>query len=72
MGMSNDFEEAVRMGSTNIRVGSSIFGPRPKKDDAPPATDPGADKTGSDEIPIEKGTDIVKEIDSAIGGVKLT
>ena len=68
MGMSNDFEEAVRMGSTNIRVGSSIFGPRPKKDDNPT---PG-NATKDDEIPIEKGTDIVKEIDSAIGGVKLT
>ena len=28
MGMSNDFEEAIQMGSTNIRVGSSIFGAR--------------------------------------------
>ena len=28
MGMSNDFEEAIKMGSTNIRVGSSIFGAR--------------------------------------------
>jgi len=28
MGMSNDFEEAVRMGSTSVRVGSSIFGAR--------------------------------------------
>ena len=37
MGMSNDFEEAIRMGSTNIRVGSSIFGARnygpPKTED---------------------------------------
>ena len=34
MGMSNDFEEAIKMGSTNIRVGSSIFGARnyPAKD----------------------------------------
>ena len=71
MGMSNDFEEAVRMGSTNIRVGSSIFGPRPKKDD-PPSAGAATDKVNVDEIPIEKGTDIVKEIDSAIGGVKLT
>ena len=31
MGMSNDFEEAIRMGSTNIRVGSSIFGARNTK-----------------------------------------
>lgn len=28
MGMSNDFEEAIRLGSTNVRVGSSIFGSR--------------------------------------------
>lgn len=37
MGMSNDFEEAIKMGSTNIRVGSSIFGARnygPAKTDA--------------------------------------
>ncbi len=28
MGMSNDFEEAIRSGSTSVRVGSSIFGAR--------------------------------------------
>merc|ERR1711997_1139617 len=28
MGMSNDFEEAIKCGSTNVRVGSSIFGAR--------------------------------------------
>lgn len=28
MGMSNDFEQAIKMGSTNVRVGSTIFGPR--------------------------------------------
>lgn len=28
MGMSGDFEEAVRRGATNVRVGSTIFGPR--------------------------------------------
>ncbi|KAH7947672.1 hypothetical protein HPB52_015099 [Rhipicephalus sanguineus] len=28
MGMSGDFEEAIRMGSTNVRVGSTIFGHR--------------------------------------------
>lgn len=28
MGMSNDFETAVRMGSNFVRVGSAIFGPR--------------------------------------------
>ncbi|XP_024005122.1 pyridoxal phosphate homeostasis protein isoform X1 [Eutrema salsugineum] len=33
MGMSGDFEQAIEMGSTNVRVGSTIFGPRdyPKK-----------------------------------------
>ncbi len=35
MGMSSDFEEATRMGSTSVRVGSSIFGAReyPKRGD---------------------------------------
>lgn len=28
MGMSNDFEQAIEMGSTNVRVGSTIFGSR--------------------------------------------
>ena len=28
MGMSNDFEKAIEMGSTNVRVGSDIFGAR--------------------------------------------
>lgn len=28
MGMSNDFEQAIEMGSTNVRVGSTIFGAR--------------------------------------------
>lgn len=31
MGMSDDFEHAIEMGSTNVRVGSSIFGQREKK-----------------------------------------
>ena len=31
MGMSGDFEAALKMGSTDVRVGSSIFGPRPPK-----------------------------------------
>lgn len=29
MGMSGDFEVAIREGSSNVRVGSSIFGARP-------------------------------------------
>jgi len=28
MGMSGDFEKAIYMGSTNVRVGSLIFGER--------------------------------------------
>ncbi|KAL1923703.1 uncharacterized protein VTP21DRAFT_8683 [Calcarisporiella thermophila] len=31
MGMSDDFEHALEMGSTNVRVGSTIFGARPQK-----------------------------------------
>lgn len=31
MGMSSDFEEAIELGSTNIRVGTMIFGERPAK-----------------------------------------
>ena len=34
MGMSNDFESAIRCGSDEIRVGSTIFGERPPKKDA--------------------------------------
>lgn len=37
MGMSGDFEAAVAMGATNVRVGSSIFGARPVKASSPPA-----------------------------------
>jgi len=28
MGMSADFEKAIRFGATHVRVGSAIFGPR--------------------------------------------
>ncbi|KAG5930465.1 hypothetical protein E4U42_001037 [Claviceps africana] len=34
MGMSNDFEGAVAMGSGEVRVGSTIFGQRPARADA--------------------------------------
>lgn len=30
MGMSNDFEQAIKEGSTMIRIGQGIFGPRPE------------------------------------------
>jgi len=53
MGMSNDYEEAIRMGSTNVRVGSSIFGARnyPNK----PPTEM------SDAKPVNELTDTLKE-----------
>ncbi|KAK6501165.1 hypothetical protein TWF481_009013 [Arthrobotrys musiformis] len=34
MGMSDDYENAIAMGAGYVRVGSSIFGARPKKADA--------------------------------------
>lgn len=34
MGMSEDFEGAIRAGSDEVRVGSTIFGPRPSRKDA--------------------------------------
>lgn len=34
MGMSNDYEAAIRQGSDEVRVGTSIFGERPAKGDA--------------------------------------
>jgi pyridoxal phosphate enzyme (YggS family) len=34
MGMSNDYEHAIREGATMVRVGSAIFGPRPPVSDA--------------------------------------
>lgn len=34
MGMSSDFEAAIRQGSNEVRVGTTIFGERPPKKDA--------------------------------------
>jgi PLP dependent protein len=34
MGMSEDFEGAIGMGSGEVRVGSTIFGQRPPKSEA--------------------------------------
>jgi uncharacterized pyridoxal phosphate-containing UPF0001 family protein len=31
MGMSDDYETAIRFGATHVRVGSAIFGERPVK-----------------------------------------
>ncbi len=32
LGMSGDWERAVRHGSTMVRIGTAIFGPRPPKE----------------------------------------
>ncbi|HEY7211332.1 MAG TPA: YggS family pyridoxal phosphate-dependent enzyme [Bryobacteraceae bacterium] len=37
MGMSNDFEVAIEEGATIIRVGTALFGPRPKPQTTSPA-----------------------------------
>ncbi|KAI5778937.1 YggS family pyridoxal phosphate enzyme [Geopyxis carbonaria] len=37
MGMSQDFETAVRMGATNVRVGTAIFGARSSNSESRPA-----------------------------------
>ncbi|CAI2171984.1 15379_t:CDS:2 [Funneliformis geosporum] len=34
MGMSNDFEEALKLGATSVRIGSTIFGARPVKQES--------------------------------------
>jgi pyridoxal phosphate enzyme (YggS family) len=36
MGMSADYEDAVREGATMVRIGTAIFGPRPGADHRPP------------------------------------
>ncbi len=35
LGMSGDWERAVRHGSTMVRLGTAIFGPRPVKERSP-------------------------------------
>ncbi len=40
MGMSGDFEAAIREGATHVRVGAAIFGVRPKPHPAEPAGTP--------------------------------
>ncbi len=44
MGMSEDFEAAIRMGSDEVRVGSTIFGERPPKGEAKVLPDKDGDK----------------------------
>merc|ERR1719189_2473642 len=57
MGMSNDFEEAIKCGSTNVRVGSSIFGARdyPAKD-TPPVTNTLDEEINTTKEKLEKAT----------------
>jgi uncharacterized pyridoxal phosphate-containing UPF0001 family protein len=31
MGMSDDFDVAIKEGATHIRIGTALFGPRPAK-----------------------------------------
>jgi pyridoxal phosphate enzyme (YggS family) len=45
MGMSADFEGAIKAGSNEVRVGSDIFGERPQKKDAIVKEDAAADKS---------------------------
>jgi PLP dependent protein len=46
MGMSEDFEAAIRMGSDEVRVGSTIFGERPPKGEAKVLPENIGDKKG--------------------------
>ena len=62
MGMSNDFEEAIQMGSTNIRVGSSIFGARnfgPSKAETPKTEAP-------------KNEDAIKELSQELQATQMS
>jgi len=45
MGMSSDFEAALRQGSDEVRVGTTIFGERPAKKDAKVKADTTEDKS---------------------------
>jgi hypothetical protein len=31
MGMTADYETAIRLGATHVRLGTAIFGPRPER-----------------------------------------
>ena len=57
MGMSNDFEEAIKCGSTNVRVGSSIFGARDyASKDSPPVTNTTNEELIATQEKLEKAT----------------
>lgn len=44
MGMSNDFEGAIKQGSDEVRIGTTIFGERPARKDAKVKADAADDK----------------------------
>ena len=57
MGMSNDFEEAIKCGSTNVRVGSSIFGARDyASKDSPPVKNTTNEELIATQEKLEKAT----------------
>lgn len=62
MGMSNDFEEAIQMGSTNIRVGSSIFGAR----------NFGPSKTETPKTEAPKNEDPIKELSQELQATQMS
>ena len=45
MGMSGDFEDAIREGATLVRVGTALFGPRPPMASQRPAAGAGTGGT---------------------------
>jgi len=53
MGMSKDYEEAIKMGSTNVRVGSSIFGARSYPASASRGVENSGGVVGGGQTPIE-------------------
>lgn len=74
MGMSADFEHAIELGSTNVRVGSTIFGARkpkaPNKSDGNPTPSGEVkDSSGSGNKMADSKTDILQE--NATGVIEL-
>lgn len=59
MGMSKDYEEAIKMGSTNVRVGSSIFGARSYPASASASASAGASAPASASRGVENSGGVV-------------
>ncbi|XP_069140004.1 pyridoxal phosphate homeostasis protein-like [Argopecten irradians] len=66
MGMSGDYEHAIELGSTNVRVGSTIFGAREMKKKADETTADETTKTNVDTT--ETGTNIAN-MSNAMSGL---